>query len=380
MTVNRLSHILSAAVPSWPVAVAFAVAVSMAVPAKANVFDVSGVAVGVTADSAAAAREAAIIKGQRRAFEKLVARLTLPEDRAFLPSLDSTAITGLVKDISVAEEKTSSVRYLGLLNVRFSADDVRALFTSSAVPWAETSSRPMLVLPLYETAGARLLWDEPNPWREAWAARLPLDGLVPMLLPEGDLRDVATIGVEQARGGDPDGLAAIARRYGVEEVVIAAATLGRPALGGGPQLRVSLERFGPNGIETLYDGTLSADDEDAEAELLTRGVDAATGAVTAAWKRANLLQTGSNTVTAMATPVTRLEDWLAIRRSLDGVSVVRRVDVVVLSRRQVRMNVHYQGDGDQLAAAMAQAGLTLDRSGDPWVVWSTRAGSDDVDR
>ena len=52
-----------------------------------GVFDVAGVAVDVTADTAAQARERAIAEGERAAFRRLLERLTLRSDHSRLPEL-----------------------------------------------------------------------------------------------------------------------------------------------------------------------------------------------------------------------------------------------------------------------------------------------------
>ncbi|MCH8835833.1 MAG: DUF2066 domain-containing protein, partial [Proteobacteria bacterium] len=159
-----------------------------------DVFEVMGVDVDVTAETAAAARGEALVDGERRAFRRLLERLTLLADRDRLPEFSRDEITAYVKDFSIAEEKASAVRYLATLNFRFKAEDVRRLLIDYALPFAETASKPLLVLPVYQAAGALLLWDDPNPWRDAWAARPTVDGLVPLMLPLGDLSDIAAIG------------------------------------------------------------------------------------------------------------------------------------------------------------------------------------------
>src|SRR5688572_1950953 len=64
-----------------------------------------------------------------------------------------------------------------------------------------------------------------DPWRQAWARRVPGDGLVTYLLPRDDADDVDSISVEEAVKGDQARLAAIAARYGVGDVLVAIARL-----------------------------------------------------------------------------------------------------------------------------------------------------------
>src|SRR3990167_2989805 len=74
-------------------AVVSAILCALAGPASASVvFDVTGVAVDVTADTAAAARERAIAEGERAAFRRLLERLTLRSDHSRLPELPRAEI------------------------------------------------------------------------------------------------------------------------------------------------------------------------------------------------------------------------------------------------------------------------------------------------
>ena len=95
--------------------------------AELSVYEVRDVAVDVTAETAARAREQALAAGEHMAFRRLLERLTLREDHARLPELEQREITEYVQDFSVADEKTSAVRYLARLNFRFKAQEVRGL-------------------------------------------------------------------------------------------------------------------------------------------------------------------------------------------------------------------------------------------------------------
>ena len=103
---------------------------------------------------------------------------------------------------------------------------MRGLLRDLSLSYAETVSKPRLVIPVYEAAGAILLWDDPNPWRSAWETRDADDGSpVPLILPRGDRGDIFAIGATQVLSGDVNRLGAIARRYGVEDVLVAHAVL-----------------------------------------------------------------------------------------------------------------------------------------------------------
>ena len=103
-----------------------AMAAMLALSARAETFmTVSDVPVDVTAKDAAAARDQAIAVAQSKAFDKLVKQLVVnPSDQARVhPSQQD--IESFVQDFGVENERVSSVRYIGLYDVRFRDSRVR---------------------------------------------------------------------------------------------------------------------------------------------------------------------------------------------------------------------------------------------------------------
>lgn len=334
----------------------------------ANVYEVQGVAVDVTADTAATARKKALVEGEAAAFRSLLERITLLEDRHRLPSLKQSEISTLVQDFSVAKEKTSSVRYLASLNYRFKRRDVRDLLISFDIPFAETPSKPTLILPVYHSAGIMVLWDDPNPWRKAWAERQVEDGLVPTKLPTGDLTDIATIGAEQAVKGDSQRLNAVTNRYKSGDALVTYAIAGLSQKTGKPELRVRMTRHGGVLDSQTIDRVFSARTGESHERLLARAAMELSWLLEDSWKQDNLLQFDQQSVLAVDVPIKTLGDWLRVRNKLGTVAVVRTADMVLLSKTSVRVNLHYIGEVEQLVLALEQADLALLGNGEKWVL------------
>lgn len=341
-----------------------------AMAATQDVYEVSGVSVDVTAETAAAARDKALADGHEQAFRRLLLRLTLRPDHSRLPKFRADDIAPYVQDFSVAEEKASATRYLAALDFRFKRTDIRNLLMDYGFRFAETPSKPVLVLPVYREAGALLLWDTPNPWREAWDAQPPATGLVPMILPLGDLSDIAAIGAEQAAAGDQQRLTAIAKRYGTDDALVVLASRSVD-FQGGATLEVTISRYGSPGGEQTLVNTFSAKSEESVPALLNRAAREIMIEVEDAWKRDNQLDFGRPALLAVSIPVSGLADWLAIRQRLSGVASIRQAEVVLMSRSEVRANLHFIGSAEQLALALAQADLVLNESEEG--VWTMRA-------
>lgn len=357
-------------------AVVSAILCALAGPASASVvFDVTGVTVDVTADTAAAARERAIAEGERAAFRRLLERLTLRSDYSRLPDPPRAEIGTYLQDFSVADEKTSPVRYLAKLTFRFKAEEIRRLLDRLGIPFAETMSKPVLVLPVYQSAGALLLWDDPNPWRSAWSKAVARDGLVPLVFAAGDLQDVAAIGAEQAAAGDEARLAAIAQRYATTDTVVANATVGYRPQQPAPHVRVVISRHGPTAPKGRTEIEVAALSGENLEKLLQRAAAETARLIEDAWKRENLLSLTRGSVAAVSVPIAKLADWLAVRKKLGEVSVVRRTEMILMSKAEVRLALHFIGEVDQLALALGQADLQLLREGDLWVLTPIRPES-----
>ena len=360
MTDDRRRFVLGAILAGF---VTGALALGSAAAETTDVFYVTGVEVDVTAETAATAREQALARGEAIAFDRLLQRLVRAVERDRLPEFSANEIAGYVRDFAVAREQTSAVRYIATLDVRFKATEVRRLLLDYGVAFAETPSKPVIVLPVYRRAGAVLLWDDPNPWLEAWRQRPATDGLVPLVLPQADLTDIVAIGAEQAVKGDWQRLSVIASRYGAHDALVVLATF---VVGDGPpMLEVTLTRYGTALDAQTLVRTFDAGADEGPDDLLRRAAVGLAREVEDAWKRDNRMAFGRPAVMAVTVPVGGLGDWLAIRGRLERVAVVRRIELVLLSRDEVRVNLHYIGESEQLVLALEQADLVLgDREGE----------------
>tara|TARA_B100000315_G_scaffold255509_1_gene299040 strand:- start:2944 stop:4236 length:1293 start_codon:yes stop_codon:yes gene_type:complete len=338
-----------------------------------DVFTVANIPVDVTAKTAAAARQQALADGEKRAFELLLKRLTMRIDHQRLPVLEAKEISGYVQDFGVANEKNSLVRYLANLTYRFKPRDIRFLLRDSDIQFAETRSKPILVLPVYQVAGAVSLWDDPNPWRQAWADRLKdakaakIDGLVPMIFASGDLADIATIGAELAVKGDEQRLAAIAQRYRVATTMVVLGTL-RSTSRGRPVLSVSIFRYGKNENRQAFSTEIEAKQGEDIDTLLIRAAVEINARIEDQWKANNLLKFERAGVVAVTLPIRNLPDWVDAKRRLARVAVIENAELVLLSRTEVRLNIHFIGEAEQLKLALAQADMVLTEEEGSWIV------------
>lgn len=338
-----------------------------ALAAPNDVFTVSPVPVDVTAANASAARDQAIVDGERHGLRMLLERLTLAKDAARLPRVGAAQLNELVQGFEVANERRSSVRYLADLTVRYRPDGVRQLLRQAGISFAETPSKPLVVLPVLVGGNRAVLWDDPNPWRDAWAsAKLP-SGLVPLVRPLGELEDVTAIDAEAAVRGDDARLQAIAARYGDDDVLVTQAT---PKSEGGPGVDVTTTRYVPGrpGSEQSWVTSIVANPGESDAEMMSRAVAQVMAQVEEAWKAANILDFSQSGTLVARVPAEGLQDWIAVRDRLSSIPAVRSSQLVALDRTGAQVEIHFVGDPSQLRLALAQRDLELS-GGDPnWIL------------
>jgi hypothetical protein len=119
------------------------VAVLTAPQALAGTYTVSGVPVDVTAADASAARDQAIVEGQRAALKLLVENMMGAEKAAQVPLPDDAGIAEMVQDFEVESERLSAVRYVGTLTFRFLSDPVDRLVGRAPPGTVGTTTAPM---------------------------------------------------------------------------------------------------------------------------------------------------------------------------------------------------------------------------------------------
>ncbi len=323
------------------------------------------VTVDATADSVVKAREMARLDGQRRALTAVVERLSGGAP-AKLPKLDDQAITDLVSNFEVANERMSAVRYVADYTFHFQAAAIQRLVGSSAAAAAPVPGRPLIVLPVYQSGATSTLWDDPNPWRDAWENQPAATGAAPLLVPLGDAGDIAAIDAEKARAGDAKGLAAIAQRDGSGEVLVALAAL-QPPSGGPIGIDVTVRHYRAGQlVDTHLMPPLTANPGESESDLLRRAVAATASAIASGWKKGALAGYDQQGTLTAVLPISSLDDWVHARERLAGVPTIRRIALMALTRQEATIEIAYVGSIDQLKASLAGISLDLTPGGSAW--------------
>jgi hypothetical protein len=351
--------------------------IASAMPGRAQDADpyTETVKVDATADNPANAREAARIDGQRRALAALADRLSGGTGAAKLAKLDDKTITDLVASFEVANERMSAVRYLADYTFHFRAAQVQRLFKNAGVAMSDqpgnepakagASGKPIVVLPVYQSGTAAVLWDDPNPWRDAWVESPAVTGPVSLAVPLGDIADISAIDAGKAGAGDAEALAAIARQNGGDEAIVALATIQGPAEQPSG-IDIAVRRYRAGRAVDSHAETLTANPGEAQGDFLRRAVAAVTGDIEGGWKKEAAPRYDQQGSLTAILPITGLDDWVKIRERLAGMPTIRKVALVALSRQEATIAIDYLGSIDQLKASLAGVSLDLVKGDPAW--------------
>ena len=356
------------------IAAFFLMFISQAGAGAFSIYAVSNMPVDETAESAAAAREIALSKGQSRAFKRVIDRIVPKTEHGRVPQPTPVILLEIVSGIEVEDEKTSPVRYLANLTVRFNKGAVRRLLRDAGIPFAETIGKPLIVLPVYRTAGTVQLWDAANIWLKSWQALPSLDGLLPLIVPKGDGADVAAVSPAQALNGDERRLSAIATRYRATGAVLAVAALRRDDASNSPVLEVALSRFGAPGGDSTSVFSIAADPAMTIEALLETGARKLRDELLEGWKQDNLIRFGEQRNLVAVVPLSGLAAWIDMRKRIALVASVEKAELLFLSLNEATVRLTYFGSESQLALAFIEHDMELSQGSVSWQL-RIRSGS-----
>ncbi len=338
--------------------------------AKVDLYTVQGLAVDESAPSAAEAKQAAMAAARAEAFDRLLRRLTLSEDHDRLPASDPAVAAAAMRSVQVLEERQSPVRYIARVSVGFHPEPVRALLREAGIPFSEAVSGPVALFPVYDWGPLRLLFQDANPWREAWARRPAANEPVPLALPAAD--DPAMPAADSAAEGDRARLLQAAARVGARRALVAHAIYRLEEGRVRPVLEVALRRFGAGGAGAVRTLRIEGRAGETVESLCARAAAEAAADIQEGWKRANLVAAGAPAESfEAAAPLGGLGDLIAVKDGLAAAGGVRQVRLAELARNRAVFRFRFAGGEARLRGVLERQGLALEQAdGNAWTLRS----------
>ena len=327
----------------------------------AAVYRVTDVVVDISAPSASQARDQAIAQAQTQAFTQLLARLGATESEA-RASADS--IASMVKAFEVQKELALAGRYTGTFTVQFKPDAVRTFLGNKGVTYTEARSRPLVVLPVVKSKDRTVLWEDKTPWRAAWEDAARSAALVPMIVPTGDLDDIAKIGAAEALAGNTDNLQALMQKYEAGGVLVAILTADLDAPDGKTGAKIEAQRYDSSGSHgdpvRVKLAPFSATGKDI-SDVLLGGAKQVITQVERGWRSAGAAPSGPAVFLPIDIAIPTLAAWSQTRAKLNQVPIISKTHVVTMTRGLVHVELEFYGDIPALQTALAAQALTLEQ-------------------
>jgi Uncharacterized protein conserved in bacteria (DUF2066) len=311
----------------------------------ADVYVVAGIRVDETAANAAEAQAAGFTSAQRQGFDRLVRRLTIPEELAAhgAPAPDATALERLVTSVQVEEEGRSGTRYVGRLTVRFDPSGVRTALRGQGLSVVDTRTAPVLIAPL----APELSSDAAALWRQVWAQGGFQDELAPLAVAPETLQ------------GAPDW--AIAAPY-AQAAAAASVIYATVRVQGNVATAALIEVTGSarrdrGEVAARVPGSDAASLRAAFASL----ADQATARVQNEWKARIATGGGQRARVSASALYTDERQWERIKQALEGAAqtLISEIRIEAVGREGALVSFSFVGDRNQLVAELARRGVGL---------------------
>ncbi|MFO6448487.1 heavy-metal-associated domain-containing protein [Erythrobacter sp. NE805] len=234
--------------------------------AASSDIEVRNITVDVPGKSAEDARANGWREAQKQAWAKLGG-----------PQLSEGQLEGLVLAIVIQREQLGPRRYIATLGVVF--DRQRASGYLGGQQQASRSA-PLLLIPVEESAGAYITFEQRNPWQRAWAEFNPGASRIDYVRLNGGGGDSLLVNFGQATRRSRAWWRTTLDQYGATDVLMAFARLEHQ-FPGGPVKGTFTARYGPDS-RPLESFTLTADNPDALPAMLSQAVERFDGIFTAA--------------------------------------------------------------------------------------------------
>jgi len=228
--------------------------------------EVKGVSVDVQGKSAEDARANGWREAQRKAWEKLKG-----------PKLSDSQLDGLVSAIVIERERLGPRRYIATLGVVFDRSRAGSYLGGAG---RQVRSAPLLLIPVQESGGAYITFEQRTPWQRAWAEFNPGASRIDYVRLSGAGGDSVLVNFGQTTRRSRAWWRSALDQYGATDVLMAFARLDYQ-FPGGPVSGTFTARYGPDSrpLETF---TLEADSQDALPAMLVQAVERMDGIFTAA--------------------------------------------------------------------------------------------------
>ncbi len=327
--------------------------------ANSDIFTVRNVEVDVTSDSAAQAQREAFETAQQDAFRILLQRV-LPQNQAEAFQMpEPSLLQTFIRNFEIDKEQLSSIRYKASYIFRFKENLVREYLENYGQTYTDVASKPVLVLPFFQQNNAIMLWSRANPWLAAWNRANLKRGLVPVMVPIGDMEDIQNIGDNQALQYDFQGLGRMVSRYGAGEAIILIATTSSMSEQNIEPLSIFIyrtDRPEPEFVQRIF---VNPNPDESKTTFYDRAVSDVYELLQQNWKDKTLITADEKNRLQVTIRFNSHQQWIATRRALENVQGISELHYLSVSPYFAEVELEFRGSEERLRLALAQQDMVL---------------------
>lgn len=354
---------------------------------SAGNYDVTNLQVTAQAENAVKARDVAMAQAQRQAFAILIGQ---PLDK--VTSISDDQIARLISNFSVQGERMAARSYTARFTFRFDPNRTQMFIQSHGFDLAdpqtlnagsvvtaqreimETAYTPkaIIILPILDIGARRVLWDEPNPWRDIWQRTDHSDKALHVRVPIGDVSDIADVPDAtflNDQNNSTMNAADMLARYSAEELYVAVIKNQGAALDTASGMVLSLYRHDGDQLHFIRKTLLKArpghafdDAVPATLKIIAkRGGDQEEGVDETVKSETSpvLPLAAPGTPMSVTVPYQSLGQWVSIQRRLRRVTGVASVVPMRVSPSSANVRLVPSVGMDELSESLRNNGFQL---------------------
>ncbi|MEL6664719.1 MAG: hypothetical protein AAFQ24_01200 [Pseudomonadota bacterium] len=306
-----------------------------------DAYTISGIEVDERAPTVGEAQLKAFSTAKLIGAQRLIERLTLPEDRLAVTDLiiDQALADRIAAAVDVEEEIAGAGRYRGQLAVVYNPSQVRAALKQVGLPFTD-SLAPKAVLFTSASNGMDLAWNL------AWEGP-PKGSLVPLM-------------ISRATGYSSE------TPWEVMETEVAINGAQRAIFadlrGSAGGYRVDLVSITPSGPRRI--GITS------RASTLQGAIDAVAVRLNDDWKQTSIVRDTSRTLIEATVKYTSLPEWVTLRNALAQSPLVSNFQTRAISTDGAVVAFAFAGNGERLTKDLRDRGVVINADPIGWVMTS----------
>ncbi|HEY7797911.1 MAG TPA: hypothetical protein VIA80_04055 [Hyphomonadaceae bacterium] len=335
----------------------FAAACALSQAALADPYKVKDLVIDKTAATAAEARKLATDEARVTAAQRLIDRLTLPEDRgqAREPIDVNVVATRLARNQETQEQQKTfqvpgGIRITGVVAQNFVAKDVRDYLDARGVPYVDTQAAKALLVP---SVGGGV---DAAQWGAQWTQTVNQGGQSRVVGQSDDTVLTPYVALDEVWPRRPTFM-------DVQSQIASA----------GADHAIVAEAFSQGGIyvrlidlrTNAADGGLGVVGPFGDLASAKRG---AIAELERAWKVRSIVRTTGSTDIQLTASFRNIGEWVKIRKGLETSRLVRDLNIESLSVSGADLRFAYSGRPDQLAADLRAKGVDLRSADNGWVL------------